>query len=476
MLLFSLKQIRKHFARSIIQWSDAGTGLFALTINTISLVLAWIFVPLERGYWQDIRANRKKLYPHVNFEKPTASDVIRIFLQSLLLCLVQVFSWNRFKQDNPLARFVRALVRGVERLGEAIGALGTKLLAGVGKTLDENAAQDLETPSSSFSRRLQKLLIRAAALVVAALAVLCITQPFDIKGQVIFLSIMLFSAWSFTHVRARVTLMVLFVISVTVSGRYLWWRCTSTINASAPLDLFLSLLLLAAEIYAFIVMVLGYFQVCWVLDRKPCPMPQDRAKWPTVDIFIPTYNESLEVIKPTVFAALNLDWPKEKLRVHLLDDGSRDAFAEFAANCSAADVEGVYNAIRLPERATTGSAGYDFYAPYDFSVAPGEEVRIATGIRAEISEGWVLAIFPRSGLGFKYRLMLNNTVGVIDSDYYRSDNEGHIHIKLYNGGGKRLEVASGEAFAQGIFLPFGITSDDSVTAIRNGGFGSTTKK
>ena len=332
MLLFSLKQIRKHFARSIIQWSDAGTSLFALTVNTISLVLAWIFVPLERGYWQDIRANRKKLYPHVNFEKPSASDVIRIFLQSLLLCLVQVFSWNQFKRDNPLARCVRAVVRGVERLGDAIGALGTKLLAGVGRTLDENAADIPSSPTSAFSRRLQKLLVRAAALVVAALAVLCITQPFDIKGQVVFLSIMLFSAWSFTHVRARVTLMVLFVISVTVSGRYLWWRCTSTINAAAPLDLFLSLLLLAAEIYAFIVMVLGYFQVCWVLDRKPCPMPKDRSSWPTVDIFIPTYNESLEVIKPTVFAALNLDWPQEKLRVHLLDDGSRDAFAEFAAS------------------------------------------------------------------------------------------------------------------------------------------------
>ena len=100
MLLFSLKQIRKHFARSIIQWSDAGTGLFALTVNAVSLVLAWIFVPLERGYWQDIRANRKRLYPHVNFDKPTASDVIRIFLQSLLLCLVQVFSWEHFKKDK----------------------------------------------------------------------------------------------------------------------------------------------------------------------------------------------------------------------------------------------------------------------------------------------------------------------------------------------------------------------------------------
>ena len=77
-------------------------------------------------------------------------------------------------------------------------------------------------------------------------------------------------------------------------------------------------------------MVLGYFQVCWVLDRKPYPLPANRKVWPTVDIFIPTYNESLDVIKPTVYAALNLDWPADKLRVYLLDDGSRDAFKAFA--------------------------------------------------------------------------------------------------------------------------------------------------
>ena len=85
-------------------------------------------------------------------------------------------------------------------------------------------------------------------------------------------------------------------------------------------------------------------------------------------------------------------------------------------------------------------------------------------------------MYPRSGLGFKFRLMLNNTVGVIDSDYYYSDNEGHIHIKLFNGGSRRLEIAAGEAFAQGIFLPFGITEDDSATAKRNGGFGSTSAR
>ena len=91
-------------------------------------------------------------------------------------------------------------------------------------------------------------------------------------------------------------------------------------------------------------------------------------------------------------------------------------------------------------------------------------------------EDYVLMVFPRSGLGFKYRLQLNNTVGIIDSDYYYSDNEGHIFIKLTNDSneGKELEILAGEGFAQGIFLQFGITEDDEVSKIRNGGMGSTT--
>ena len=96
------------------------------------------------------------------------------------------------------------------------------------------------------------------------------------------------------------------------------------------------------------------------------------------------------------------------------------------------DIRSIYEDIRLPERATSGSAGYDFFAPKAFVIQPGESVKIPTGIRAEIDEGWVLALFPRSSLGFKYRLQLNNTVGIIDSDYFYSDNEGHmlslIHI------------------------------------------------
>ena len=135
-----------------------------------------------------------------------------------------------------------------------------------------------------------------------------------------------------------------------------------------------------------------------------------------------------------------------------------------------------YDKIILPKRATSGSAGYDFFALNDFTLGAGETIKIATGVRAYIEEGWVLKLYPRSGLGFKYRLRLDNTVGIIDSDYYFAENEGHIFIKLTNCGDKPLTVEGGKAFAQGVFLEYGITVDDDATEQRVGGFGSTDKK
>ena len=133
--------------------------------------------------------------------------------------------------------------------------------------------------------------------------------------------------------------------------------------------------------------------------------------------------------------------------------------------------------INLPKRATSGSAGYDFFAPCDITLNSGEGICIPTGIRAKMENGWVLCLFPRSSLGFKYRLQLDNTVGIIDSDYYYAQNEGHIMIKLTcdSKSDKTVTVKAGEAFAQGVFLPFGITNDDAATATRTGGFGSTNK-
>lgn len=134
-----------------------------------------------------------------------------------------------------------------------------------------------------------------------------------------------------------------------------------------------------------------------------------------------------------------------------------------------------YNSIMLPKRATSGSAGYDFFAPYDFTLQPNQTIKVATGIRVKIDEGWVLKIYPRSSLGFKYRLRLDNTVGIIDSDYFYADNEGHIYIKITNLGDKPLSVEKGKAFAQGVFVEYGITIDDDACALRTGGFGSTDK-
>ena len=141
-------------------------------------------------------------------------------------------------------------------------------------------------------------------------------------------------------------------------------------------------------------------------------------------------------------------------------------------------IQEIYDGIRLPRRATAGSAGYDFFAPADITLAPGETIKIPTGVRVWMEPEWVLKCYPRSGLGFKYRLQLNNTVGIIDSDYYNSDNEGHIFIKITNDSkeGKIVCVEAGTGFAQGIFLEYGITVDDDATAVRNGGMGSTTGK
>ena len=183
----------------------------------------------------------------------------------------------------------------------------------------------------------------------------------------------------------------------------------------------------------------------------------------------------------------------EKVSFEQFEQGWRKAMPDAGKE----NIREVYDAIKLPRRATAASAGYDFFLPADLSLAAGEGALIPTGIRAKMDPGWVLCCFPRSGLGFKYRLQLDNTVGIIDADYYGSDNEGHIFCKITcdkkcpnqsaasagiqdsrapQAEASReavLQLSAGDAFMQGVFLPYGLTEDDDVADVRNGGFGST---
>lgn len=141
------------------------------------------------------------------------------------------------------------------------------------------------------------------------------------------------------------------------------------------------------------------------------------------------------------------------------------------------DGTAIYNLIKLPKRATKGSAGYDIFAPYDITISPKGTVKVPTGLRVRLDDDKFLAIYPRSGLGFKYKMQLFNSVGIVDADYSQSDNEGHIWAKFYNDSpdDKTIVIKQGDAMCQGIIQQFFKTIDDETDGIRNGGMGSTTK-
>ena len=135
----------------------------------------------------------------------------------------------------------------------------------------------------------------------------------------------------------------------------------------------------------------------------------------------------------------------------------------------------IYNNITLPHRATSGSAGYDFHSTVSRVLNPRQSITIPTGVRAKISHGWLLKLYPRSSYGMKYRMQRDNTVGIIDSDYYYANNEGHIMMKITNDStsSASMDLQVGDRFAQGIFIPYGICTDDNVETKRTGGLGST---
>ncbi|WP_066093850.1 UDP-forming cellulose synthase catalytic subunit [Xanthomonas massiliensis] len=187
----------------------------------------------------------------------------------------------------------------------------------------------LATPPLSSTSLSIRLVSWSLWLLAAILLVFVVAVPMDVLQQTLFSLALFIVALVLRRRAGRISALVMMAISVAVSSRYIWWRLTQTVGVGSFVDLTLGLGLLAAELYAFLVLVLGYFQVLWPLRRSPLPLPQDQAQWPSVDVFIPTYNEPLSVVRDTVLAATVIDWPADKINVYVLDDGRRDEFREF---------------------------------------------------------------------------------------------------------------------------------------------------
>lgn len=193
------------------------------------------------------------------------------------------------------------------------------------------------------------------------------------------------------------------------------------------------------------------------------------------------FNKSGEVIYElaTVYKE-NYDEKNGKIQFHKV---SYEQFKKDLLDCnikitSEKEIRNIYDNIKLPKRATLSSAGYDFYAPFDMVFYNNESLKFPSGIRCEMNDNVVLMLYPRSGLGFKHRMALDNATGVIDADYFHAKNEGHIHAKMHydNDNIEKLEIKQGEAYMQGIFVQYFKTVDDDTQEVRVGGFGSTTKK
>ncbi|VVN83837.1 UDP-forming cellulose synthase catalytic subunit [Pseudomonas fluorescens] len=295
------------------------TALLLASLNA----LGWLFLRLEAPGWQQMREQRQRWYPQLANKPPSLGDPLRFMVQSLWLLLVQPLrrplSWPRWTRPARL----RQRLLGV-RLGRLLDALPRHV---------QQSARVRQSQAwwKGLKPRRQRWLNIGVSVVAVVLMLVCITEPFGYIAQLVFVILLWALAMLVRRIPGRFPTLLMIVLSIIVSCRYLWWRYTSTLNWNSPLDLTIGLLLLAAETYAWVVLILGYIQTCWPLGRQPAQMPRDTRLWPTVDLLIPTYNEDLSVVRSTVYAALGIDWPQDKLRIHILDDGKRESFRQFAA-------------------------------------------------------------------------------------------------------------------------------------------------
>ncbi len=300
-------------------YRDHGAPRFSAALGCFWAILAWVFIPLEHPRWQQLRAQQNHWFPHIDPDRPRPLDPARYLIQTLWLMVTLPLGAPRSPRRQHFARM--RVLRG--RWHHFLETLPERMTQRTGHL-------DHKKELGHINPKVRRIILGTVVVFSFLLAILCITQPFNPLSQFVFLILLWGVALLVRRIPGRFSVLMLVVLSLTVSCRYIWWRYTSTLNWDDPVSLVCGLVLLFAETYAWIVLVLGYFQVIWPLNRQPVPLPKDMSLWPSVDIFVPTYNEDLNVVKNTIYASLGIDWPKEKLKVWILDDGGREEFRQFA--------------------------------------------------------------------------------------------------------------------------------------------------
>ncbi|MBJ3814275.1 UDP-forming cellulose synthase catalytic subunit [Shimwellia pseudoproteus] len=349
-----------------------GAPPFSAFLGCLMVALGWIILPLENTRWQGILARRQQYWPQIDIHRPRPLDIARYGLQSLWLILVRPKTAAADRRAPAASRFTRWHQR-----------YHHWLLSLPDYFQHNPRLRNAQREFNGLSDRLRLGLLIITATLALILALVCITQPFNPLSQFVFLLTLWGVALVIRRIPGRFPSLMMIVLSLTVSCRYIWWRVTATLNWNDPLSLVCGLILLFAESYAWAVLVLGYFQVIWPLNRQPVQLPMPMDQWPKVDIFIPTYNEDLHVVKGTVYAALGIDWPKDKLTVWMLDDGGRREFEEFSR-----DVGIRYLARETHEHAKAGNINHALkYATGEF-VAIFDCDHLPTRSFLQLTMGW----------------------------------------------------------------------------------------
>jgi len=316
----------------LYKYNDLFTHYRMNVISAFILSLIYLVIPLcfrvDKIQNTKLYKNFYQYYPQLNKGEVNAGDIFRFIIQSTYLMLIkQNKNKDRNLKESTKTQLKKILPFILEKIKKLDQTVSETILTVLGKESTSPSALE----SLAAAKFWEKPLIRNTLLIlVLFMCAVFITVPFSLEAQAMFMSLILITAYALKGIKGRMPTMIMVTLSVSTSTRYLWWRYTETLNWADPVALWLGLGLLAAETYAWMVLILGFFQTIRPLNRKPAKLPKDMETWPCVDVYIPTYNEPLSVVRLTAIAATSLDWPKDKLNIYILDDGKRSEFREFA--------------------------------------------------------------------------------------------------------------------------------------------------